>query len=152
MTTSQELLGVIEWIKDRYPSANIYRHWENVHHDFTMIPVSAVQEAAEHHYDEGNKMAPGFPELRKAAIIIAGSKGLIDPNSNNCDVRGSHSRNWALSMTDDKGNREAECLDCGAIIIKEAHKLLTVGEAASVAKGGLGPPAPHDEITDRIAP
>jgi len=152
MTTSQELLGVIEWIKDRYPSANIYRHWENVHHDFTMIPVSTVFEAAQNHYDAGNKTPPSFSELRKEAARIAGAKGLIDPEANDCDVRGSHSRNWALSSTDDKGNREAMCLDCGSIIIKEAHKLLTVGEAAQVAKGGLGSPVPHDELTDRIAP
>ena len=151
MTTANELLGVIDWIKDRYPSSNIYRNWENVHHDFTMLPVSTVQEAAERHYQGGNKQPPSFSELRKEAAMIATGKGIIDPQANNCDVRGSHSRNWALSPTDPKGNREAMCIDCGAIIIKPAHKLLTVGEAALVA-AETRLPAPFDPIAEKIAP
>ncbi len=151
MTTATEMAGVIEWIKDRWPNSSIHRNWERVVRDFAYIPVTAVHEAASNHYQAGNRNPPSFSELRSEAARIAAEKGLADPNQNGCDIRGSHSRNFAILDHPDKpGLRIAECLDCGTEWIREAHKLLTVGEAQEVAKHGR--PGPDDDLAERIAP
>ncbi len=149
MTTATEMAGVIDWIKDRWPTSSAYRQWERVVHDFTAIPVTAVSEAARLHYEAGNKIAPTFAELRAEAARLAAQGGLIDPQASSCDVVG-HSRNWAITELAD-GMRSAECVACGTVIIKKAAALPTVGEAAIIAKEGRMP-AEADELADRIAP
>ena len=100
-----------------------------------MIPAEAVQEAARAHYNAGERTAPTLSQLRAEGARIAASRGMTDPEANGCDVRNSHSRNWAITDIGG-GNREAMCIDCGTTIIRPANQLLTVGEAAEIAKDG----------------
>lgn len=169
MATATEISGLIDWIKERWPSASGFRHWERVARDFAMVPMDALWEAARGFYDAGNRTAPTFSELKREAVRIASDRGMTDPRSVGCDIKGHG--NWAitdLGRTDADGHplREAECVDCNTTIIRPAHKLLTVGELAEQQKRGreadpvtgiVGNLAekwsePDSDETDRIAP
>lgn len=151
--TATELANLIDWIQDRWPNVSALRNWEAVAIDFAGIPSAAVREAAENHYKAGNRTAPTFAELRSEGAKIAGNRGMTDPQANNCDVRNSHSRNWAV-VEIEGGKREAQCLDCGSIIIRPAHQLRTVGEVEDGQTAGPAGPAStgYDTLTERIAP
>lgn len=167
MATAVEVSSVIDWIKERWPTTSGYRHWERVARDFALIPVEAMYAAARGHYDAGNRTAPSFAELKSESARIASERNMVDPTSIGCDVRGRHSRNWAIDYvrdrngnikTDGEGHplREAQCLDCGTIKIKRADHLLTVGEVEAVRNATREAPGSPErakaaELIDNLA-
>lgn len=144
-----ELAKVIDYCEDRWPGTRNFRQWDKAAWDFAGIPAEAVHEAARAHFNQGERTAPTLSQLRAEGARIAAQRGLIDPQSTSCDVRGHHSRSRAITELED-GNREAQCLDCGSTIIRPANQLLTVGEAEEIEQAGRE--APADPIADRIAP
>lgn len=144
-----ELSEVVDYCEDRWPGTRNFRAWDKTAADFSPIPKAGVWEAAHNHFNAGERTAPTLSQLRQQGALLASSQGLGDPADNHCDIRGHHSRNWAIIDIAD-GKREGECLDCGAIVIRPAHQMATVGEAAARAKEGT--PAMPDELADRIAP
>lgn len=151
MATPGELAQIVEYCEHRWPGTRNYRDYGETVHDFTNIPAAALREAAQDHYHSGARTAPALSELRKAAVAISHQRGLNDPNSTSCEVRGDHSRSWAVTPIGDGKKREAQCLDCGTVLIRPADQLPTVGEAEDREKGSRLE-APDDEMTQRIAP
>lgn len=149
-----ELAKVIDFLEDAWPGTRNFRHAEKLAHAFGGLPARAVWEAANNHFNAGNKHAPTISELKESAAMIARGQAGLEVDRANCDSRGHHSRNWAITdidKTDDKGQRlrEAMCVDCGATVIRPAGQLLTVGEKAlQDATAAM----PQDPLGDRIAP
>ena len=149
-----ELAKLIDFMEDRWPSTRNWRHADRIAHDFSGLQDANVWEAARNHYNAGNRNAPTPSELKHAASEIQRGKAGMEADRQNCEKRGRHSRNWAiadLDKTNDKGQplREGQCVDCGTIIIRPAHQLLTVGEAVEQEKEHG---APADPLADAIAP
>ncbi len=152
--TPTELADVIEYCEDRWPGTRNYRAFEKVAYDFLPLSAKSVREAAQAHYQSGERTAPTLSPLRDDGARIGGRDGHQDPASTNCDIRRHHSKNRAITDIPSKGPdplRESMCLDCGATIIRPANELQTVGEIAEAAKLGTRE-APEDIIADRIAP
>lgn len=147
--TPTELADVIDYCEDRWPGTRNYRAWDRAAYDFIAIPADAVREAAQNHYRAGERTAPTLSQLRAEGARLAAGKGLIDPNTSNCDTLGEHG-NWAIDIADD-GTRESTCLRCGATRRGDTKTMLTVGERAALTDR-YGAPAPPDEIADRISP
>jgi len=149
-----ELGEVVDYCEDRWPGTRNFRAWDKAAGDFASVPAAGIWEAAHNHFNAGERTAPTLSQLKAQGAMLAASQGMGDPDDNHCDIRGHHSRNWAIADIEaTEGSdrlREAQCLDCGTIIIKPAHQIATVGEAAARLKEG-GSSVP-DHIADRIAP
>lgn len=148
-----ELAKVAEWVEARWPGTRNFRDAEKFAQDFLALPDAAVWEAVRAYDAEGNKHAPTQSELKRTAREITRGRGLTS-EVESCEQRGRHSRNWAVTdtgKTDAEGRplREAQCVDCAAVVVRPAHQLLTVGEAADAARRAADP---TDPFADRVAP
>ena len=150
--TPTALADVIEFCEDRWPGTRNYRAFEKVAYDFAPLSAESVHQAAQAHYQSGERTAPTLSQLRAEGARIGGRDGYQDPASTNCELRRHHSKARAVSeIPGPKGLRESMCLDCGATIIRPAAELQTVGELAEAAQLGTRE-APEDVIADRISP
>lgn len=151
--TPTELAKVAEWVEARWPGTRNFRETEKFAWDFQTLPDEAVWEAARAYDAAGNKHAPTQSELKRAAREITRGRGLSTATET-CEQRGRHSRNWAIADTgktdgDGRALREAQCVDCAAIVVRPAHQLPTVGEAAETAARAGDPTDPY---ADKVAP
>lgn len=134
--TEAQLVELAEWVEDRWPNARGFNRPDRVAWEFRHLPAVAVKEAAQAHFDAGNSRPPSYAELKREGARIAAARNMLDPNINDCDVRGYHGP-WAIDtpmkVTVEPippGYREATCVGCGLVKRDTASKLKTVGEAA----------------------